>query len=375
MYLRQSTQKRADGSKLRHLQIAENEWDPVNKRSRVRILYNCGRADDPKATERLRRLARSILKRCSPEELVAADTGPGVVDAWPHGEPHALQALWRRVGLPELIDECVAGRKFGFRVERALFALVAHRVCAPSSKLRCHSRWLAEAVRIEGCGELELQHLYRAMDMLEAHKDALEEGLYHRLADLPDLDVEVMFYDTAPLHFEVADGEQHRKRVCELRASGRFGRYLRLTRGGRPRVDRAKVKAAERLDGKFVVHGNDDTLTGEDLALGYKQLYRVEQSWRQLKSELRLRPVHHRVARRIHAHIAPSVIALLLERMAEHARGDTWRNIRDDLRQIKLVQLSGPNGDLRQVTEPRPNARKRLKSLQIKTPPPILKLG
>ena len=67
MYLRQSSQKRADGSKLRHLKIAENVWDPAKKRSRVRILYNFGRADDPKATERLRRLARSILKRCSPE--------------------------------------------------------------------------------------------------------------------------------------------------------------------------------------------------------------------------------------------------------------------------------------------------------------------
>ena len=36
MYLRQSNQKRADGSVLSHLQIAENVWDPVKKRSRVR---------------------------------------------------------------------------------------------------------------------------------------------------------------------------------------------------------------------------------------------------------------------------------------------------------------------------------------------------
>ena len=205
MYLRQSTQKRADGSALRHLQIAENEWDPVKKRSRVRILYNCGRADDPKATERLRRLARSILKRWSPEELVAAYTGLKVVDAWPHGDVHALQALWRRVGLPELIGGLVDDRKYGFSVERALFALVANRVLAPSSKRHCRDRWLSADVRIGGCGGLELQHLYRAMDVLEAHKDALEEGLFHRLADLPDLDVEVMFYDTTSLQFEVAD--------------------------------------------------------------------------------------------------------------------------------------------------------------------------
>ena len=39
MYLRQSNQKRADGSVLSHLQIAENVWDPIKKRSRVRIIH------------------------------------------------------------------------------------------------------------------------------------------------------------------------------------------------------------------------------------------------------------------------------------------------------------------------------------------------
>ena len=547
MYLRQSTQKRADGSTLRHLQIAENVWDPAKKRSRVRILYNCGRADDPKATERLRRLARSILKRCSPEELAAADSTLTVADAWPYGDLYVLQRLWERAGLPELIAEQVGSTPLEFSVERALFAMVAHRACAPSSKLHCHEQWLAEDVRIQGCGELKLHHLYRAMDFLHAHKAALEEGLYYRVADLLNLDVELVFYDTTSLHFEIADedaeapegpplrkrghskngrgdapqvlvglavtregfpvrhwvfpgntvdvstvakvkrdlkgwrlnrcvfvgdagmvsaenlkalargggryivcmpvhrggeadevigrrgryrevaenlhvkevvvgeGERrrryavcfnpreaerqrwhrakvlaeleaelaslrpsdsgHRKRACELRASGRYGRYVRLTKTGLLRIDRAKVKAAERLDGKFVVHSNDDTLQAEDMALGYKQLQRVEQAWRRLKSGLKLRPVYHRAERRIRAHVALTVIALLLERMAEYACGDTWRNIRDDLKRIKLVQLSGPNGALWQVTEPREGASKRLKSLRIPPPPTILKLG
>ena len=64
----------------------------------------------------------------------------------------------------------------------------------------------------------------------------------------------------------LADGEQHRKRVCELRAGGRYGRYLRLDPRGRARIDRATVRAAERFDGRFVVHSNDDTLSAEDLA-------------------------------------------------------------------------------------------------------------
>ena len=111
------------------------------------------------------------------------------------------------------------------------------------------------------------------------------------------------------------------------RRCGRYGRYIRLTGTARPVIDRAKVKAGERMDGKFVVHSNDDTLSAEDMALGYKQLQSVEQAWRQLKSGLRLRPVSHRAVHRIHAHIALTVIALLLERMAEHACVETWRTI------------------------------------------------
>ena len=91
---------------------------------------------------------------------------------------------------PELIGELIGNRKFEFSIEPALFAMVANRACAPSSKLYCHEQWLAEDVRIKGCETLELHHLYRAMDCLEAHKEALEEGLYFRMADLLNLDVE-----------------------------------------------------------------------------------------------------------------------------------------------------------------------------------------
>ena len=562
MYLRESRQKRTDGSVLTHLQLAENVWDSDKQRAQVKILYNCGRADEPESTERLRRLARSILRRCAPEEIVAENPSWQVVNAWPYGDLYVLEQLWRRLGIGEVIAEVCGARKFDFDVERALFAMVANRACAPSSKLYCYEQWLKEAVHLEGAAGLELQHLYRAMDFLEANKEAIEKAIYFRMADLLNLDVEIVFYDTTSLHFEVdeedrgfgerdevhgslaagrksyralrkrghakngrfdapqivvglavtregfpvrhwifpgntvdvttvervkkdlqgwqlsrcvfvgdagmmskanletlargggkyilcmpihrggevaqavvtrpgryqkvadnlevkevtvGDGERrrryvvcynpdeaarqkqhrdqvlkeleaeidglrtqrgasHSKRVCELRASGRYGRYLRLTRGDVPRINQAALAAAERLDGKFVVHSNDDTLSAADLALGYKQLQRVEIAWRSLKSGLKLRPVFHWAPHRIHAHVALTVLSLLLERVAEQACGDTWRNIRDDLRRIKLAQLLSPNGTVWQVTEPTSDALKRLKSLQIQKPPPILHL-
>jgi transposase len=134
-----------------------------------------------------------------------------------------------------------------------------------------------------------------------------------------------------------------------------------LTQGGRLRIDAAKRRAEAQLDGKFVVHSHDDRLTPADLAVGYKQLQRVEEAWRTLKSGLRLRPVYHWAVPRIHAHVAVSVLALLLERVIEPACGDTWRNIRAALNQIKLAPLLSPHGEVWQVTEPSLEAAKHLK--------------
>ena len=173
MYLRESRQKRTDGSVLTHLQLAENRWDAQKQRARVEIIYNCGRADDAANTDRLRRLARSILRRCAPEEIVAENPEWQVVNAWNHGDLYVLEQLWQRVGIPQVIAEVRAAHKFDFEVERALFAMVANRALAPSSKLYCYEQWLKEEVHLEGPGSLELQHLSRSMDFLEAHKEAI----------------------------------------------------------------------------------------------------------------------------------------------------------------------------------------------------------
>jgi hypothetical protein len=208
MYLRETRQKRADGSVVTHLQLAESVWNPRTKRSEVRIVHNCGRAEDPQTTERLRKLARSILKRCAPEEIVEQSPQWRLLDAWPYGALYALDALWKRLGIADIITEPLRGRKLDFSVERALFAMVANRACAPCSKLYCYEQWLREDVRIEGTGALALHHLYRAMDILEAQKDGIEQALYFRLADLLHLDVELLFYDTTSLHFEIDEIDQ-----------------------------------------------------------------------------------------------------------------------------------------------------------------------
>ncbi|MGB8298938.1 MAG: transposase, partial [Polyangia bacterium] len=69
-----------------------------------------------------------------------------------------------------------------------------------------------------------------------------------------------------------------------------------------------------------------------------KQLMRVEQCWHTVKGGLRTRPIFHWTPHRICAHVSLCVLALLVERIAEIRAKDTWRNIRDQLETIKVVE-------------------------------------
>jgi len=163
-----------------NLQLAENVWDAAKGRSQAHIVHNCGRGDDPQVVERLRRLAKSILRRCSPDEIVGSGGDSKLICAWPYGDIYVLQAIWKQLGINAVVRQQAGSRHFGFDVKRALFALVANRACTPVSKLYCHEQWLKEDVHIAGTQELKLHQLYRAMDFLEANKDAIEQAIFYR---------------------------------------------------------------------------------------------------------------------------------------------------------------------------------------------------
>ena len=106
---------------------------------------------------------------------------------------------------------------------------------------------------------------------------------------------------------------------------------------GRLSIDRAKIAAESRLDGKYLLATSDPDLSAEDVALGYKNLLEAERSFRTMKSTLYLRPVFHRLDDRIRAHVLLCWLALLLIRVAERRTGTTWRTIRNELGRIHQV--------------------------------------
>ena len=130
-----------------------------------------------------------------------------------------------------------------------------------------------------------------------------------------------------------------------------LNRFLRVTPGGLLRIDKARIKAGENLDGKYLLRSSDPELSAEDIALGCKQLLQVERGWRDMKPVLDLRPVYHRLEERIRAHVILCWLALLLIRIIETTTGETWPAVRRHLDRLHAGTFTGPPGTFRQWTE------------------------
>ena len=117
---------------------------------------------------------------------------------------------------------CSGARRFTTDVERVLFALVANRALAPCSKLAA-AEWASHDVAIPGLEAMDEDQAYRAMDLLvEADAQAkVQEAVFFACADLLNLEVDLLFFDTTSTYFEAEPDS--RRGASERRRSGRFG--------------------------------------------------------------------------------------------------------------------------------------------------------
>jgi len=597
MFVRTSSRRNRDGSVVRYLQLAHNEWDASSKTSKMKVLYNFGRAEDldRAAVQRLiASLSRllgdtPVLDGTSDDDSGGGEGGlPGLAftESRPLGGAYVLDALWTRLGVAKTMRTLLGTTRRDVVTERVLFALVANRALAPSSKLAA-AGWVTHDVDIPGLPEVSDDACYRAMDWLLEVEPVLTKNVYASVADLLNLEVDLLFFDTTSTYFEteypdepiwrdakgrlvptenttgtgahgtdgqagadgdpeaeqgppegavketgfrthgkskdhrddlpqvvigmavtrdgipvrvwcwpgntsdsalirqvkdemrdwnlarvvwVADrgftsaenrrylqragggyilGEKLRSGSAEATAAlGRAGRYqdvagnlrvkevriseherfvichnpeaadrdatirtqlvarlgemiadtdklpaakraelrgvistkpglnrfLRVTAGGLLRLDARAITAEEKVDGKYLLRSNEPHLSAEDIALGYKQLLEVERGWRDMKSILDLRPVHHRLEDRIRAHVILCWLALLLIRIIETTTGDTWTNIRRELQRMAVGTFTGPAGAYRQTTQATTAQTQILDRLDLTPPPRILSL-
>jgi transposase len=77
------------------------------------------------------------------------------------------------------------------------------------------------------------------------------------------------------------------------------------------------LEREQRLEGKYVIATSEQDMEAQDAVAWYKELLEVEQSFRQVKDVLALRPIYHRVEPRVRAHIFVAALALLVQRLLQ----------------------------------------------------------
>ena len=531
MYVRTMSRKNKNGSTTTYVQLAHNVRDEKTGVPKAQVLYTFGRQDSLDV-EAIRRLIGSLSRFVSAETAERETSPLTFIKSAPLGGAYLLRALWEKIGIPALFTKALKDRNFSSPVEWAVFAMVANRALAPDSK-RGVEEWAREDVALGNPKPLALQHLYRAMDVLLAHRELIHKEVFFSVADLLNLEVDLLFFDTtstyverdeegdglpryghskdhrpdlpqiviglavtkegipvkcwvlpgntadmktvetvkddlrgwhlsrcvwvmdrgmnseenrvilqkagghyilgeklrddAEVHEEVLSrkgryrkirenleikeviigqgerrrrfiivhnpdeatrdrhtreailkrteealgaltGPEHTKRVCELLSHHTMGRYLRQQKNGSLKIDRTKARKEAHLDGKYILSTSDDTLSPEDVALGYKQLMEVERAFRTLKTTLDLRPVYHRKDGRITAHVFLCFLALLLVRIAERKTGLTWDQIRPLMERLHLGEFVSKDGRVLQTTEPTSEQLNILKQLDIAPP-------
>jgi hypothetical protein len=550
MYLRSTKRKNKDGSTVEYFQLAHNERHPQTRKPVAKIIHNFGRADQLDRQE-LVRLCNSIARVCG---LIVTDPVDPVTQSIGFGEglkikqtlslgcPLVVEALWERLGLRKTLQDIEKTAGVQVPYERALLAMVANRLCDPESKLGVWARWLSK-VYLPSCQGLKLRHMYEAMDLLHAHAEQVEKTVFFQVADLFNLEVDLIFYDTTTASFHVdqedddgaglrkfghskegfwapqvvvalavtregipvrswvlpgntadvstvemvrsdlrgwnlgramfvadsgmnsvdnrselaracgkyllacrmasvadikrdvltkrgrytvfkdnlhakevivGDGERrkryilcynpkeakrqqkHRQMTVELLedelqrhrdqsasaqwaidllASRRFKRYLRILKSGQVRIDRAAIREAEKYDGKWVIETNDDTISLEDAACGYKGLMVIERCFRSLKrTQIRMTPMYHWASRRIEAHVKICVLSLLIERIAELQCGQPWHRIRQSLERLQVTEFFDLNHRVLMRNELASDTCKAFNLLKIKPPPQVIQL-
>jgi len=535
MYLRTTRRKNKDGSVTQYYQLAHNERHPVTGKATARIIHSFGRADQLDR-DSLVRLCRSIARVCGVEVVDPLDGDSGglpedvkILRTVDFGTVNLVQSLWEQYGLGNIFREVAKNNQIPY--EKALLAMVANRLCVPESKLGVWDRWL-ETVYLPECDELQLHHMYEAMDLLHKHAEQVEREIFFQVANLLNLTVDIIFYDTTTASFAVdyededglrqyghakegmwapqvvvalavtregipvkswvfpgntadvstvekikkdlrgwnlgrslfvadsgmnsegnrkelakacgkyllatrmasvkeiketvlsqpgryrklsenlhakevnlangkryiicsnpaearrqarhredivsmleAELKQHKdksatkKWAIALLASRRYKRYLTITDKNTIRIDRKGIKAAAKYDGKWVLETNDEQISLEDAAYGYRGLMVIERCFRSLKrTQIKMMPMYHWAERRIEAHVKICVLALFIERIAELKCGKPWSQIKRISSKIQATEFATPDHVFYQLNELPKGAKTMLKDLAINRP-------
>jgi transposase len=151
-----------------------------------------------------------------------------------------------------------------------------------------------------------------------------------------------------------------------------YRKYLKIKRDS-VSIDQDKIEWESRFDGKWVLLTNMK-LSAEDVAFKYKELWQVEQVFRDVKSILETRPVYHQRDENIRGHVFCSFLSLVLRKeldrhLEEAGHNFEWADIKQDLKSLQQVVIEDNGKSLSLRTECIGTCGKVFQAVGIAIPP------
>jgi len=212
MYLRHTIRKK-DGKVHRYWTLVRSVR--VGRRVIQQTVAQLGELD-----EHGRIAARAFARRVigAPEEASLFDDGGEPLTApvrlkgvrversRQFGDVYLALCLWRGMGLEDLCRRLLPMGQERVAWAKMAAVLTTARLCEPSSELHIAEDWYRRTALCDllqlGDAEVNKDRLYRGLDRLLAHKEALEAHLAARCGELFAVENDVLLYDVTSTYFE-----------------------------------------------------------------------------------------------------------------------------------------------------------------------------
>ncbi len=186
-----------------YIYVAEGYRDS-NGRVRHKYLFSLGKLDNFINTPIFKKLASMVSGKDIKGEGIISNISEGELRRYGH---LVLKKVWDLFKLDEYFSQIRVKGKRNFDLEKVVFYMVSRQAMESDSKLGMYeSKW-----EYIGEGDVGLNHLYRALDVLSEGKEEIEQYLFEQNKNLFNMRVDVVFYDVTTIYFESQREEEIRR--------------------------------------------------------------------------------------------------------------------------------------------------------------------
>lgn len=186
--------KITQSGKYKYAQLVESYREGKNVKHRV--LLNLGRLDEIENNPSFQRLGMRLLELSKAKKVIDLESfSDARIVNWGY---LVYRKIWEVFELDKILTRIKEKGKTQFNLSNACFLMVIQHLLQPKSKLATYAN---QGYYVQ-LPNVELHHLYRALDIIHIQKEQIEELMFHKNRNLFNMQVDVVFYDVTTFSFE-----------------------------------------------------------------------------------------------------------------------------------------------------------------------------